>query len=224
MIFGLEKQICNVCGEENTVFVYRSFTIMDSLQDLDGRVRETKDLMHSWVHRCKNCGYTACCLDNKTTVTKEWILNYAEPICNSFAFKSEVAKDFYMAFLISKEDKDDINAAFYPLYSAWACDDAEDVENAKHCRKVAVECLFKITTEEQKLKEAKALVMCDLLRRAGCFAQAKDVLGNTAFVSKDNNKGRLFHLEKIKMKDSNCYTTDDVEKWTESISIEEERP
>ena len=25
MIFGLKKQICNVCGEENTVFVYRSF-------------------------------------------------------------------------------------------------------------------------------------------------------------------------------------------------------
>lgn len=202
---------CYVCGKESKQTVLGSTNSFGS-PDLDLRPPEMmRGTMEYWAHECPYCGYIAENTDLGTVVTEAWLARVEFINANNIEFESELAKRCYKEYLINLEDENIYKAFAVILNAAWACDDAQDIENAVLCRNLALDLIDELIEKEDD-PSTLMLQKIDLLRRSNQFDKALGEFSGI-FMDQDLLQDILdFQLEKVKNYDNACYTIEDVKK------------
>lgn len=86
-----------------------------------------------WVKKCPHCGYVAKRLSDKTSVTQEWLEDIKET--SMLKFKSKLAADFFMLYLIAVADGKGKNAERAIWWAKRECEAVGDQKNAALCLK-----------------------------------------------------------------------------------------
>ena len=221
---------CATCGAENEFPVIASTNCFGS-SDLDLRPAEMqRSTMCYWVQECPDCGYVSGEVSDPAEITKEFLESDEYVSCDGRKFKSDLAARFYKEYkictapasavkkpsvldkLFKKKSTDEklITAFNAILHAAWACDDEQDVENAKYCRNIAISLISKLISGGHDNKDTFSVIKCDLLRRAGRFEDIKNEYSSVKFDNDLLNKIIAFQIDKAEKQDTGCYTVEDA--------------
>ena len=158
---------CAVCGKTHPFKVYRH-TFTNRLPDLDCRPHETEHAaLTSGVQECPDCGYASHRISDRTSIDMCFLRSEAYLTCEGHTFRSDTARMFWRAGMISLQEGRMKDAAYAMLCCVWASDDAADTENAKICRLKTADLLEQVPEDDEK--EVRMTVRMDMLRRAGQF-------------------------------------------------------
>lgn len=169
---------CAVCGATHQYRILTSTNTFGS-PDLGLRPPQMKrGTMPLWVQECPDCGYAANDVSDFTRVPREYLQSEAYRNYGGLRFQNPLAGRFYRQHLILLGDKRRKAASRAILHAAWACDDADDTENAVRCRDIAAE-LMEMYILPLYQEEEYVLLYADILRRAGHFDKLIDKFSNT---------------------------------------------
>lgn len=200
-----EKLKCSVCGTENEYHVIMSTNSFGS-PDLDLRPPEMqRSTMPLWIQECHKCGYVSNDISKKTKIKLEFLQSKEYLSCDGINFKSKLASRFYKYYMISLKNKKIKDAFFAVVHAAWACDDAEDFDNAKKCREIAVSLHSKLEQDENL-----SVMKMDLLRRSGQFEVLLNEYSSFKYSQDILNKIAKFEMQKAMEKDTSCYTVSEA--------------
>jgi len=166
--------------------------------------------MYLWVQECPNCGYVSSEVSDPSSVTKEWLAGEKYSSCDGIEFSADLAKRFYKQYLINLEDKNSEDAFFAVLHAAWACDDENDEDNAKHCRELALPLVQELIQKGHENKDSLELLKADLMRRTGRFDELIAQYSSLRFEDDLLDQIMAFQINKAKEKDVACYRVEDV--------------
>ena len=199
---------CAVCGARSHQDTLVSTNMFGS-PDLDLRPPEMKrSTMEYWVQECPICGYVAESLEDVPKIHAPFLKRDEYQSCLGLVFQSELAERFFKQYLIQLAEKNRQKAFYAALHAAWACDDAEDVENAVLCRKYALAELDALL--EQVQDETLMVQRADLLRRAGLFEKVISEYEDISFVDDTLRRVVLFQVRRAYAQDTACYTVEDA--------------
>ena len=208
------NQTCSVCGQTSQQQVMTSTSTLD-YPDLDLRPAEMKrSSMFAWLVECPHCGYVASKLENELEVSSDLLKTDAYLTCDGNDFKSDLSRQFYKHYLISKAEKDYGSEFISLLHCAWVCDDSDD-ELAVEMRKLALQSIDKIETESDAEKENLEIMKVDLLRRTLQFEKVISEFKDVLMEEKIKNDIITFQIELSMKKDSECHTVKEVVKKAE---------
>ena len=206
---GIITKKCAVCGKEHEYPILISTNSFGS-PDLDlRRPGMERDTMDYWIEECPECHYVSSDISEEPKVSKDFLKSESYLTYDGITFKSNIAKKFYRDYLIKKELKDTLGSCSAIIHTAWACDDAEDIENAKRCREIAISLIEEFDYATYTV--GVFLKKLDLLRRAEKFDQVIDeckdfdTLGDQLY-----DEIVRFQVAKAKEKDSSTYTLMDA--------------
>ncbi len=174
-----EKKKCAVCGAEYDYPNIASTNAFGS-QDLDTRPPEMeRSTIFAWVQRCPDCGYCASDI-SKASAQAAMIIRsnaYREQLTDPAL--PELANSFLCKSIIEEAAGDYASAAWSLIHAAWVCDDEEKADSAKKCRNMAIAMVLQALEKGQEFtrqRGAETAVLVDLLRRAGRFSEAKELI------------------------------------------------
>lgn len=171
------KKRCYVCGKISEQTVLAS-TNQFGAPDLDLRPPEmARSTMSWWLEKCPYCGYVANDLSKQTTITKEWLKNNQYSSCDNRNFTCSLAETFYKHYLINVANNNSKSAFYAVLHTAWVCDDADDVDNAIHCRKKALEELSKFVVNNDEKRRSYLCVPIYYVERDNLSCLLKNMMG-----------------------------------------------
>jgi len=206
-----KKVRCAVCGNENE-FTGIGSTNRLGWPDLDTRPPEMeRSTIFTWVQRCPGCGF--CASD----------ISKAPPGAGSLVRASEyqkqlhdraypdLANSFLCKAMVDEQMSDYAAAAWALVYAAWACDDAEQRNQARICRSKAAKMLIEAEAHSQKIVEQDGMstaILIDLLRRSGQYAEAQESLVTRQSAITEDFIIRIlgFQATLIKNGDDSCHT------------------
>ena len=169
---------CTVCGAKQTVQELGSTSSFGAM-DLDTRPPEMRrSTMDHWVHECDECGYVASDLgdaDEAGQMTSVWHAYLAELHSTQ---RPRLANRFVCRSLLDEATGDRAAAGWRRLHAAWACDDAEQAEEARVQRRAALALFERARAAGQRAMKSVAggdeVLLADIARRAGEFEQAAE--------------------------------------------------
>lgn len=123
MRIAKKLQKCYVCGSLSRQRMILTATVIGGIA-----VK-----LPCWVNKCPHCGYVAQKISDKTSVTQKWIADMKETSMPKF--KSELAADFFMLYLIADADDKDKNAERAIRQAKRECEAVGDKKNAALCLK-----------------------------------------------------------------------------------------
>lgn len=201
-----EKVKCPICESEIEIYLIGSTNRMGA-PDLDLRPPEMmRSTMNQWTHECPNCSYVSCDFTRNPTVDKEFLESDFYQSCDGFDFKSDLAKVFYREFLIESSTE---NKFYALLHCAWACDDADDSQNACKIRRKSLD-LIDFLIENDIDRQNHELMKADLMRRSRMFDEVIQKYSSKDFGDDTLNRIAKFQVEKSCDKDTSCYTLEDI--------------
>lgn len=210
--FMRERRICSICGAESYYQETASTNSFGS-PDLDLRPPEMKrSTMMTWVHQCPKCGYASGSVTDHTSVSQEWLQTTEYKKCEGIAFKSDLARLFYQAHMIKLKDGRRSEAFHDLLHAAWSSDDKHDTDNAKRCRKLALQYVEDLIHDNPENKKSILVMKADLMRRAGNFEELLQEYATIGFENDLLDQIIAFELNRAAAHDSKCYTVNDAVK------------
>lgn len=209
-------RICAVCGKMRD-YVIPSITNDFGSPDLDLRPPQMKrGTMPLWVQECPSCGYTAEDISDPTQIPREYLQSEAYRSYGGIRFENPLAGRFYRQHMILLREQKHFKAFLAMLHAAWACDDAEDRENAVRCRDIAAELMEQyILPSEQE--ETYLVLYADILRRARHFGKLIDKFTDTWLENEDLRKILIFEYTRAEKQDAGCYTVEDAERFYDEL-------
>lgn len=172
--YGSEIQTCSNCGTSVECTILNSTNAFGS-PDLDLRPPEMqRSTMHNWLQECSECGYVNGNLATSTEDAKQIVESDTYTALRTNSELPELARRFERYSLLQHADSE--TAAVALIRAAWACDDADKVNEAKAYRNQAADVLLTLQPcrdDEESTTLATALV--DVLRRAERFDEAKEM-------------------------------------------------
>jgi hypothetical protein len=172
-----EEQVsCGLCGHRQTVNEIGSTNSFGAM-DLDTRPPEMRrSTMEYWVHECEECGYVAPELDKTagTDAKRVATTDYRQALgrCD----RAKLANRFVCRALLEEAAGDLASAGWRRLHAAWACDDADQAEEARTQRIAALELFERARAQGARAMKSVAggdeLLLADIARRAGDFERA----------------------------------------------------
>lgn len=201
---------CSVCHQSSRQPVLMS-TNSFGAPDLDLRPSEMqRSTMNTWIMECPHCGHVAPKLDDESKISEDFLKTDKYLNCDGFEFERDLAGRFFKGYLICKKTDNTRGCFFNLLYCAWVCDDANDSENAKKIRMLAIDYLDQLIQEDNDEKNSFLLMKADLLRRSGNFTQVVEEFKD--FIIGDELLDRIvtFQVLKSRENDDACYTVKDV--------------
>lgn len=171
-----EEVSCAVCGSKQTVEEIGSTNSFGAM-DLDTRPPEMRrSTMSHWVHECEACGYIAPELDKTANTDAKRVATADYRQALSRGDRAKLANRFVCRALLEEAAGDLVSAGWRRLHAAWACDDAEQVEEARMQRLAALHLFERARAEGEHAMKSVAggdeLLLADLARRAGEFERA----------------------------------------------------
>ncbi len=204
---------CAVCGEQSEQEVMYSTSSYGS-SDIDGRPHGlARTSLGFYIQQCPHCGYVNSSIDDKPSfsIRKEWLKEYSYLTCDGIHFLSDLAAMFYRKYLINIAENEKGKALIAILRASWACDDQQDLENAKKCRRIAANIVYELY--DRTKDDGYLLLWCDLMRRSGQFDKMVSDLDEIYF----SNEGGVwtpllaFEVKHARMKDTDCYTVEEAQ-------------
>lgn len=167
---------CGLCGHRQTVSEIGSTNSFGAM-DLDTRPPEMRrSTMSHWVHECAECGYVAPELDKTgdTDAKRVATADYRQALARSD--RAKLANRFVCRALLEEAAGDLVSAGWRRLHAAWACDDAEQVEESQMQRLAALKLFERARSQGEHAMKSVAggdeLLLADIARRAGEFERA----------------------------------------------------
>jgi hypothetical protein len=166
---------CSVCGMVSKQ-PYLNSTDACGAPDLDTRPPEPMRATLKVGQRCPSCGYCARDLENKSPSASRVVNHptYRRQLENRI--NPELVNTFICRAIIARADKEMENSAWALIQATWACDDEGTREQAVECRRVASEFILKFWQSFQGPEDIKIAIAVDLLRRAGKFREALNLI------------------------------------------------
>jgi hypothetical protein len=171
-----EEVSCAVCGSKQTVNEIGSTNSFGAM-DLDTRPPEMRrSTMSHWVHECTECGFVAPELEKSvaTDARRVATAEYRSELERSDRVR--LANRFVCRSLLSEAAGDFASAGWRRLHAAWACDDAEQGEEARVQRLTALALFERGRAGGVPAMKSTAggdeVLLADLARRAGQFEPA----------------------------------------------------
>ena len=207
------REVCFICGEENEYTEVASTNTFGGSMDLDTRPPEMqRSTMPYWVQRCPGCGYVAGTVSDKTSVDRAFLESDAYRTCDGIAFDSGLAERFYRQYLILKADGKAERAFYALLRVSWACDDADDEENAVLVRGMAVEAADRLLQScGAATKGFFTVIRADLMRRSGRLEELLEEYRDVKFGDKLYDDILDFERELARRGRTDCLTISDAE-------------
>ncbi len=202
---------CSICGEKSTHTSIGSTNSFGS-PDLDIRPPEMqRSTIYYSIQRCTSCSYCSSdiskCDENSETLVKS---SKYQSIVEDISFP-RVASSFLAKSYENEINKQYVDAAWNVIHAAWICDDEQNNEAAKNCRKKAVTIIDKANSQSNKIADqagASELITIDLMRRSGMFEAALELAELT---KKDDIENIIiqiieFEITLIQLKDTESHT------------------
>ena len=198
----IESVNCPICKKDFEIRVILSTNCFNP-PDLDLRPGEMqRSTMDTWTQECPYCGYVASNFDIKPTVTRKFIESDKYLSCDNTDFKNKLSEIFYRQYLIADDDVEKFNAL---LFCAWACDDAEDEDNAISVREKCLKYIDSLDSNDDML-----LRKADILRRSKHFDELIEEFSDKKFDGEIYSQICSFQIQNAMEKDNKCYTVKDV--------------
>lgn len=207
-IYTVAKQcfICNHISEHGAVGSTSAFGAMDLDTRPPALARHT---MGQWIQICPHCGYVSDDLSREASIYPEMVFSEAYKTTDGYELPT-LATAFYRHAMIAHAEKNAEREFFAYLHAAWACDDAQDAENAVMCRLAALRVLDDHPAGSIIPDDGShAIVRADLLRRTGQFDAVKQYKGRRT------EDAFLYHILQYQVKlaqqqDDRCHTVDEA--------------
>jgi len=205
------KRRCAVCGHEQE---YTEITSTNSFgpMDLDSRPPEMqRSTMDYWIQLCEKCGYSCGHIEDSIPGIGLDDLKSEEyqALLNNNTI-NKLSRAFLLAGHLYSKAKEFRVAGFRYLRAAWAFDDRNESDNAKHARNKAIENMniFLEGTADTTL----STVSVDLYRRNGRFEEAEERARRLIDSGANDVPVKVleFQILLCKNKDKGCYTVGDV--------------
>jgi len=192
-----EEEIkCSLCGKiskQPVLLISNQF----GYQDLDLRPSEMyRSTINTWVLECPHCGYVATNLDDELTIDKDFLESEQYKTCDGIEFESKLSEIFYKYYLIQTKISEDVDSFFAILQCVWTCDDANDEDNSKLTRRIAINIADKIIESGKDRDNRFILLKADLLRRSGEFDQLIEEYENLTLDDELLDNIIKFHIKK----------------------------
>jgi hypothetical protein len=209
-MFEDEVQCC-VCGKKSSHTIIGSTNSFGSA-DLDTRPPEMqRSTIYYSIQRCTSCGYCSsdiskCDENSETLVRSSKYQGIVKDISLPMVASSFLAKSYE-----NEKNKQYVDAAWDLIHAAWICDDEQNNEAAKNCRKKAVAIIDKASSQTKKIADqagASELITIDLMRRSGMFESALEL---AELVKKSDIENIIiqiieFEITLIQLKDTESHT------------------
>lgn len=171
-----EEVTCGLCGHRQTVSEIGSTNSFGAM-DLDTRPPEMRrSTMSHWVHECQECGYVAPELEKTVATDAKRVATTDYRQALSRGDRAKLANRFVCRALLEEAAGDLVSAGWRHLHAAWACDDAEQAEEARVQRLAALELFERARAQGAHAMKSVAggdeLLLADIARRAGQFERA----------------------------------------------------
>ena len=162
---------CAHCGKESEQQIVLSSSSFGSM-DLDTRPPMSAMTLQHEIQECPHCHFCNNSIDNAENNPELFSPEYEELSADNTISKD--AKKFLMVAMLQAELGDSLRAGESYLKAAWVYDDEYNNEAAIDARKKAAVYLRKHidATDDGEV----ALMLVDVLRRAGDFKAATDII------------------------------------------------
>ena len=204
---------CGICTAQSQQPERISYRSDDSQSTLDFRCPELRgDALASMVQICPVCGYTAagiCRTPPFPKLVRSFLATEEYRRTEGLAFASPLAAAFYRQHILLRDEGNHLSAGYALQCAAWACDDAQDADNAILCRQKATEELEILLDEDFFAEENKLLTLIDLHRRCGNFDRAA-ALCQSGSVSREYTPLLRLQEELSERRDPRAYTMADA--------------
>jgi hypothetical protein len=174
-----------------------------------------RSTIFAWVQRCPDCGYCASDISKAPPHAASLVRcsEYSQQL-NDPTYP-ELANNFLCRALIDEGSGDYTAAAWALIHAAWACDDAGMPGSAKTCRSNAADMINKALENGQQIAKqngAGTAIQADLLRRAGRFNEARQLIAEhrPAITEEIISKILSFQETLITGGDETCHTISDA--------------
>ena len=207
----LEEKRCAVCGAEHEYPGIASTNAFGS-PDLDTRPPEMlRWTIVAWVQRCPKCGYCASNISKASDQAISVIRSKAYHEQLSDPSMPELANSFLCKSIIDETAGDYVSAAWSLIHAAWVCDDEAKPESAKKCRCRAANMILKARKAKQNIADqdgADVAILVDLLRRAGNFSEAMELIRRERSKIKEDVIMKILNYQEylVDLGDTACHT------------------
>lgn len=171
-----EEVNCGLCGHGQVVDEIGSTNSFGAM-DLDTRPPEMRrSTMAYWVHECEECGYVAPELEKTVATDAKRVATPDYRQALSRGDRAKLANRFVCRALLEEAAGDLVSAGWRRLHAAWACDDADQAEEARVQRLAALDLFAQARAAGQhamkSVEGGDELLLADIARRAGEFGRA----------------------------------------------------
>ena len=177
-----EEVECCVCGTESSHMAIGSTNAFGS-PDLDTRPPEMRrSTIYHWIQRCPSCGYCSSDISECNGNIKELVDSKEYQGIIKRRDIAKVAASFLASSFLNQKQHQYAESAWRAIHAAWICDDDNNYEASKECRKEAISMIGAAEEHSQKLAGqagASEAITIDLLRRAGIFNKALELARET---------------------------------------------
>jgi hypothetical protein len=135
-----------------------------------------RSTMAYWVHECEECGYVAPELENAAATDAKRVATTDYRQALSRGDRARLANRFVCRALLEEAAGDLGSAGWRRLHAAWACDDADQAEEARVQRLAALGLFERARAQGGRAMKSVAggdeLLLADIARRSGEFERA----------------------------------------------------
>ena len=214
-----EKVTCAVCGMQQTVHEMGSTSSFGAM-DLDTRPPPLRrSTMHLWVHECGECGYVAPELAAAVDGAGRIVASAEYRAELKSADRVQLANRMVCRSLLDAATGDLTTAGWRRLHAAWACDDANAMDEARRQRLAALELFERARASGQRAMKSveggDELLLADIARRAGDFERALGLcVAGLALTKVPEFVRRILEFERalILARDTACHDVGEVDE------------
>jgi hypothetical protein len=172
--YATESRKCSNCGQEVELRLLLSTSTFGS-PDLDLRPPKMgRSTMRDWLQECLQCGYVNDDIRKPTGGAGSVLTSAAFVELAQDDSLPELARRFARYSLLQSANPRVAGIAL--IRAAWACDDANQPEEAKGFRSRAADTLLPLhASPDGEDTTTLATILVDVLRRAERFGEAKDL-------------------------------------------------
>ena len=180
--------------------------------DLDTRPSEMmRSTICYWIERCPSCGYSSSSLSECDGDVRGFVESKAYQDILENKSIPEIAASFMASSYIKQEQQKYSESAWSAIRAAWICDDKNNYEASSKCRRKSISLMERAKEKGQVVMDqvgASEAITIDLMRRAGMFQEALNLVNETKRMDIEEVIGKVVSYQEklVRSKDTDSHT------------------